>query len=44
MESCFDYFKPCQYFGTCGYSDQYLGLDNEEKFNTAIDMEMAKGI
>ena len=41
-ESCFEYFKPCQYFGTCGYSDQYLGLDNEDRFNAAIDKELEK--
>lgn len=34
-ESCFDYYKPCEYFGTCGYSDEFLGLEDEAKMDRA---------
>lgn len=41
-ESCFDYYKPCDYFGTCGYSDEFLGLSNELRLDRAIQEEEGK--
>lgn len=41
-ESCFDYYKPCEYFGTCGYSDEFLGLQDEKKMVAAMEVEEGK--
>lgn len=51
-ESCYDFFRPCPYFGGCGYSNEYLGINNEkileklilkEEQNTKIDKHNKKG-
>lgn len=41
-ESCFDFYKPCDYFGTCGYSDDFLGISNVERLSAAISEEQGK--
>lgn len=51
-ESCYSFFRPCPYYGACGYSDSYLGVENpttlaalvvKEKENTKIDKHNKKG-
>lgn len=41
-ESCFAFFHPCDYFGTCGYSDEFLALSNELRLDRAIQEEESK--
>lgn len=41
-ESCFDFYKPCDYFGTCGYSDEFLGISDEDRLDSAISSELDK--
>lgn len=41
-ESCFNFYKPCDYFGTCGYSDDFLGISDETRLDSAIQAELDK--
>jgi len=39
-EACYDFFKPCPYFGGCGYADSYLGIDRPEILDLLIEKEI----
>jgi len=39
-EACYDFFRPCPYFGGCGYADSYLGLDRPEVLDRLIEKEV----
>lgn len=39
-ESCYAFFSVCQFYGSCGYGDEFLGLDNEKMLDALVKKQL----
>lgn len=39
-EACYDFFRPCEFYGACGYGDQFLGVQQHETLDRIIQKEL----